>query len=170
MDNLFRLPFWRHLRYGGAIMTHINNLLSATDVAMLQPVLGMLLLTLIMCLWMYAMRIPAMQKAKIDPQDAAHVRDVQSLLPSSARRVADNYNHLFEAPTVFYALVFYIILMGNSDPLHVKCAWAYLIFRTLHSIVQASYNKVIHRFVLFMLSTGVMTVMIVREVMQLFIN
>jgi hypothetical protein len=71
--------------------------------AILQPVLVMALLTTAMAVWMYATRIPAMQKAGIEPNDA---RDKGALatLPASARWPADNYNHLFEQPTLFYAV------------------------------------------------------------------
>ncbi|MBS0222193.1 MAG: MAPEG family protein, partial [Proteobacteria bacterium] len=62
------------------------------------------LLSLVMSAWMSVVRLPAMRQAGLELQDAAHTVDLQARLPSSARRVADNYNHLFEAPTVFYAV------------------------------------------------------------------
>jgi hypothetical protein len=133
---------------------------------MLAPVLALIVLTLIVWIWMYATRIPAMQRAKIDPQSAAHPGSL-NVLPSSARRVADNYNHLLEQPTIFYALAFLIVLAGRTDPLYVELAWAYVGLRVVHTLIQCTVNIVNLRFLVFALSTIVLMVMTVRAVMQM---
>jgi hypothetical protein len=108
-----------------------------------------------------------MRAAGMDPQDAAHTRSLDSL-PSSARRVADNYNHLFEQPTIFYALVLYIVFKGHTDGLHICMAWAYVGLRVLHSLIQCTVNIVNLRFLVFVLSTLVLTAMTAREVLSFF--
>jgi len=138
--------------------------LSPNALSVLHAVLGMGVLSLVMFIWMYATRLPAMSAAKLDPQSAAHPGSLNAL-PSEARRVADNYNHLWEAPTLFYAMAFYIVLTGHADQLHVLCAWAYLGLRVLHSLVQATINKVALRFALFALSWIALGIMIVRELL-----
>ena len=85
--------------------------------SLLTPMLALIAWSLVIWIWMYATRIPAMRAAKIAPQDAAHPGALDRL-PSSARRVADNYNHLFEQPTIFYALVLYTVFKGHTDGLH----------------------------------------------------
>lgn len=134
--------------------------------SMLAPVLALIVLTLLVWIWMYATRIPAMQRAKIDPQAAAHPGSLD-VLPSSARRVADNYNHLLEQPTIFYALVFVIVLLGHSDALYVDLAWAYVGLRVMHTLIQCTVNIVNLRFLVFALSTIVLMAMTVREVMAM---
>ena len=134
--------------------------------SMLTPVLALVTLTLIVWIWMYLTRIPAMQAAKIDPQSAMHPGSLDAL-PSSVRRVADNYNHLMEQPTIFYALVFYIVLAGHSDQLHIWLAWAYVGLRVIHTLIQCTVNIVMLRFTVFSLSTVVLMVMAVRELMML---
>ncbi len=138
--------------------------LSADAVGMLLAVFALNALTAIMMLWMYATRLPAMQRAGLDPQTAAHVADLHGKLPQSAERVADNYNHLTEAPTIFYAVALGIVVIGAADPLHGACAWAYVGFRALHSLVQATINRVALRFVLFSLSWLALIVMIGRAI------
>jgi hypothetical protein len=140
---------------------------SVYAVQLLQSVIALGVLTLVMFLWMYATRIPAMNKAQVDPQAAMHPGSL-GVLPSEVRRVADNYNHLFEAPTLFYGLVPVIVLLGHADALHVQCAWAYVGLRVLHSLVQATINKVMIRFLLFSLSWVAMGIMIVREAIAAF--
>ena len=65
----------------------------------LTPVLILISWTAVMWLWMYATRIPAMQKAKINPDDARHPGTYGDRLPANVRAIADNYNHLHEQPT-----------------------------------------------------------------------
>ena len=136
--------------------------LSTEAVSMLRAILAMGVLSLVMFVWMYATRLPAFSKAKLDPQEAMHPGSYHDRIPSEVRRVADNYNHLFEAPTLFYAMTLAIVLLGLADFVHVWCAWAFVALRALHSVVQATVNKVALRFGLFALSWIAMGIMIVR--------
>ena len=129
----------------------------------LTPVLALIAWSLLVWLWMYATRIPAMQKAGIDPQDAAHPGSL-SALPSQVRAVADNYNHLMEQPTIFYALAFYLHLSGHADSLNVTLAWAYVATRVIHSLVQNTANIVALRFLIFTGSTLVLAAMVCRDI------
>lgn len=122
---------------------------------MLTPALALISWTLLIWIWMYILRIPAMQSAGIDPDDARHPGSLDAL-PTAARQVADNYNHLHEQPTLFYALVFYTALAGNGDALAVNLAWAYVGLRVLHSLIQNTFNRVLARFTVFALSTVVL--------------
>ncbi len=134
--------------------------------SILTPVLALVCLSLLVWIWMYATRIPAMQKVKIDPQTARHPGALD-VLPTAARQVADNYNHLMEQPTIFYALVFYIYLTGHSDQTHIWLAWTYVALRVAHTLIQGTVNIVNVRFLVFALSTIVLMVMAVREVIAL---
>ncbi len=134
--------------------------------SILTPVLVLICLSLLVWIWMYATRIPAMSKAGIEPQSAMHPGSLDGL-PSSARRVADNYNHLMEQPTIFYAMVFYIYLAGIVDPLFIWLAWIYAGLRVVHSLIQCTANIVNLRFLLFSTSTLVLMIMAVRAVLAL---
>ena len=129
---------------------------------LLLSVFALAALTAVMMLWMYATRLPAMQRAGLDPQAAAHTAALRGKLPASAERVADNYNHLTEAPTIFYAVALGIVAMGAADQIHVFAAWAYVGLRATHSLVQATVNRVTLRFVLFSLSWAALILMIGR--------
>ncbi len=134
--------------------------------AILQPVIVLGLWTAIMMLWMYATRIPAMNKAGMDPQAAQHVKNIE--LPSNVARIADNYNHLFEQPTLFYATALTIAVMGHGDATNVMLAWTFVILRIIHSLVQATINIVMLRFSIFVLSWLVLIIMLVREAVVIF--
>jgi hypothetical protein len=134
------------------------------DNAMLSPALALITWTLIVWIWMYATRLPAMTAANIDADDARHPGSLD-VLPSKVRAVADNFNHLHEQPTVFYALVFYCTLAGTADGTNVTLAWAYVGLRVVHSLVQNTVNKVMIRFSVFSLSSLVLIAITVRNLL-----
>jgi hypothetical protein len=123
--------------------------------------------TLCMWLWMYATRIPAMNAARIDPQNAAHPGSL-SMLPSRVRSVADNYNHLHEQPTIFYALMFFAALTGGGDGLAMQLGWAYVACRIVHSLVQATANRVVVRFGVFAVGSLVLMALTIKELARVF--
>lgn len=137
-------------------------------IATLQPVFAVGILTTAMALWMVVTRIPAMSKHGIEPKQAAVTSKLHDLLPQEIMRVSDNYNHLFEQPTLFYAVAISIAVLGHVDTLYVQCAWAYAVLRILHSIVQATTNVVEIRFGLFALSWAVLGTMTLREAVAVF--
>jgi hypothetical protein len=129
---------------------------------LLEPVLATVMLHAVVWIWMTITRGMAMSQAGISLEQARHTADLQQL-PDPSRQVADNYNHLFELPTVFYALVFYIWAMGHADPIHVACAWCFFGSRVVHSIVQGTVNRVAIRFPIFALGWVLIVIMTVRE-------
>ena len=143
--------------------------LDASAISILQAMFGVGLLTFVMALWMSVTRLPAMKRAGLTLADAAHTADLRPRLESSARRISDNYNHLFEAPTVFYAVSLGVVAAGLADPLYAACAWAFLGFRVAHSLVQATFNRVPVRIVFYLLSWAALAVMIIRPLLTLHI-
>lgn len=136
--------------------------------AMLQPVFVLGLLTIVMTIWMFATRIPAMSRLGIDPQKGQDTVRLLDLLPPEVNRVSNNYNHLFEQPTLFYAVALSVALLGHTDTLHVACAWIYVVLRIAHSLVQATVDIVLVRFSLFLMSWVALAIIIVRESLALF--
>lgn len=132
----------------------------------LTPMLALICWTMIMWVWLYATRLPAMQAAGID---AAKLREKSELdvLPRRVRQVADNYNHLHEQPVLFYALVVYTQLAGTGDGLMVALAWAYVGLRVAHSLWQSLVNFIPIRFAIFALATLALIAMAARNLLAL---
>lgn len=128
---------------------------------MLAPMLALILWTFVVWVWMYATRIPAMQAAGLDPANIKQKADLD-LLPMRVKQIADNYNHLHEQPTIFYALVTYCVLAGVADAPNLWLAWAYVGARVVHSIVQCTWNYVPVRFTIFSLGSVALMVIAVR--------
>jgi len=140
-----------------------------TNLEFLTPVLILVLWTLIMWIWMYATRLPAMTKAKIDPNDARHPGTYADKIPSNVRAVADNYNHLHEQPTIFYALMLFAAATGGGGTTMLYLAFAYAGLRIVHSLVQVLSPNVSLRFLVFASSTIVLIVMAVMEALRVFL-
>jgi hypothetical protein len=137
------------------------------DHGLLAPVAALILWTLVIWIWMYATRLPAMSRSGVDPQAAKHPGSLDGL-PSWARQVADNYNHLMEQPTIFYAAALALHVQGETNPINIGLAWAYVTLRVAHSLVQCTVNIVALRFMLFTLSTLALMALAVHLALALF--
>lgn len=131
---------------------------------LLVPVFVLVVWSIIMLIWMAAFRIPALAKAKIPPEQARGGRgqDLDRILPRETNWPAHNYVHLMEQPTIFYATVIGLVILGQSAALNVGLAWAYVAIRVVHSIWQATVNTIPVRASLFFVSTIVLAVLAVR--------
>jgi len=114
----------------------------------LEPILAMVFLHAFVLVWMIIVRKKAMTDMSMVMEDAKYLIDLNTL-PAYARQAADNYNHLFELPTLFYALIFYVWAIGHVDAIHIGCAWAFVASRVIHTLVQCTFNNVTVRFSVF---------------------
>jgi hypothetical protein len=128
----------------------------------LAPLTALLLLTCVVWAWMYITRLPAIGKMgmKMDP-DLPNGQQM-SELPPRVRWKADNYNHLLEQPTLFYAVSLTLALLGAGEGTNVALAWCYVALRVVHTLQQTLWNKIEVRFMLFSLSSLVLITMVVR--------
>ncbi|PGG96619.1 hypothetical protein GX51_07744 [Blastomyces parvus] len=124
----------------------------------LGPVIALNLWTFFMEGWMYAKRIPAISKYKIPMDPNLPKEQMSAKYPAYIRWVADNYNHLMEQPTQFYAVALSIALMhGNKgSKTDVALAWSYVGLRVIHSLVHVSTNNITTRFMVFVSSSFVL--------------
>ena len=89
-------------------------------------------------------------------------------MPDEVQWKAHNYNHLHEAPTVFYAVALLLALVGSGDGMNALIAWIYVGLRIIHSLVQATANVVMVRFVLYALSSVALMVLIFHAAIVVF--
>lgn len=134
----------------------------------LAPVVALLTWTMVMWLWMYAVRLPALTASGLKPDDARNTKALDELLPAKTQWPAHNYNHLHEAPTLFYAVAIVLALIGQGDGVNAALAWAYVGLRVAHSLVQATINKVALRFALYALSSIALMALIFHAGMAVF--
>jgi hypothetical protein len=134
----------------------------------LAPVVALVLWSFVMWAWLYATRLPAMIRNKIiyDPHRPAE--EFHARLPAQVRWKADNYNHLMEQPTLFYAVALTLALLGAGAGLNSVLAWLYVGLRIAHSFVQATVNIVPLRFAVFMAASLVLLALSVRAALVVF--
>ena len=138
------------------------------SIPILAPVIALVLWSFVMWAWLYATRLPAMVRHKVryDPLQPAEAFSAQ--LPPQVRWKADNYNHLMEQPTLFYAVALTLALAAPDNALAVVLAWIYVALRVAHSLVQAIINRVIPRFAIFMISSLVLLALTVAAALAVF--
>ncbi|HQV02980.1 MULTISPECIES: MAPEG family protein [unclassified Novosphingobium] len=128
--------------------------------------------TMIMWVWMYATRIPAINKLPKPTEPGADQgwtgAMLEQLIPREVQWKAHNYNHLHEAPTVFYAVALALAILDKGHGLNLTIAWAYVGLRIVHSIFQATVNKVMPRFALFALSSLCLMALTLHLILALF--
>lgn len=136
----------------------------------MSPVLALVVWTLVILVWLYVRRIPAMRKAGIDPAKIKGSESYASLPPMNPKAVwvADNYNHLHEQPVIFYALCIYSHLVGLADGINVGLAWAYVVIRVVHSLIQITTNYVPLRFAVFNIGSLMLVILAVRNMLWMF--
>jgi hypothetical protein len=135
---------------------------------LLAPATVLVLWTLVMLVWTASTRLPALKAAGIDMSKAVGGRgqDLEGVLPPNINWKAHNYAHLVEQPTLFYAIVGILAIMGQVSGTAVALAWAYVGLRIAHSLVQATVNKIAWRFPIFAASTLVLLVLAVMALMR----
>ena len=137
----------------------------------LQPVTVLAAWTMVMWVWMYATRLPAMSKVPgLDTKTMVGGigADLDKVIPGKVQWIAHNYNHLHEQPTVFYAVALSLAFMGAGDGFNAQIAWAYVILRIVHSLFQALVNRVMIRFGIFVLASIALIMLVVHAVITAF--
>ncbi len=137
------------------------------ELSILAPAAALVVWSLIMLFWMAGTRLPALSKIGIDLSKAVGGRgaDIDPNVPPSVAWKSHNYAHLMEQPTIFYATVMILAISGGATEFSVVLAWAYTILRIIHSIWQATVNKVGIRFIFFLLSTICLLILAVQALL-----
>ena len=131
----------------------------------LLPVAVLVIWSLVVLAWAASARFPAAAALKIDIEDAKRTADLTAKLPAGVQYKMDNYNHLMEQPTLFYAAAVSLAVLGAGTGLNLTLAWAYVGIRIVHSFVHGTSNVVKLRFPLFLLSTACLLTLAVRLAM-----
>jgi hypothetical protein len=121
--------------------------------AIFGPVLGTIILTLIVWVYMYSKRIPFLQNCGIPLEQLVKPGELARLSPPAVNNPSDNLKNLFEIPVLFYVLALYLFATKQVDNGYVNAAWVFFIFRVLHSLIHCTYNTIMHRFYAYAIAT-----------------
>ena len=135
---------------------------------LLAPVIALVIWTAVMWAWMYATRIPAILRLRIKLDGHLPRGEQMATLPAVVRWKADNYNHLFEQPVLFYATAISLAMLGDTSGASLMLAWGYVALRIVHSLWQALFNRIPVRFALFLLSSLALFALVARAALRVF--
>ena len=130
------------------------------------PFFGIIVLTMIVWMYMYYLRLSFIAREQIDPQSLATVKQGEKIFPPDISKPSENLINLFEMPVLFYAVCLYLYATGSVDGLYLVMAFGFLAFRLLHSIIHCTYNKVTHRFYMYVISSLMLWIMILRAIIS----
>jgi hypothetical protein len=126
----------------------------------LLPAMALVALTFVVMVRMYMTRVAQMKRERIHPQAVAtSAQAAQKLTDSGA---ADNFRNLSELPVLFYFGVAVALALGVHDAGLLGLAWVFVALRVVHSVIQCSYNKVMHRFKAFLAGSLVLMLFWIR--------
>lgn len=108
------------------------------------PAFAMVALTIVVWLRMYLTRVAQMKRERIHPQAVATSAQASARLTDS--RAADNFRNLFELPVLFYLALVVAAVAGLVTTTILVLAWLFVLLRIAHSAIHCTYNKVMHRF------------------------
>lgn len=139
--------------------------MSQTDI--FAPFFVLMLLTIVVWFVMYARRIPlsirsGLHPNKLTPQELARIS------PPKVSNPSDNLKNLFELPVIFYAMSIYLYVTGQVDSFYLSLAWAFAGLRVAHSIVHCTFNTVLLRFGIYVVSALALWAIVLRAFVQYF--
>jgi hypothetical protein len=140
--------------------------------ALLRPVITLVLWSFVMMIWLYVKRIPAFKRLNLQGKNPNQLTksQLEALMPAEIRWPADNYNHLMEQPTLFYAVVGILAISNDTNQLNLLLAWAYVLLRIVHSLLQATYNPIWWRFTVFITASALLFLLSVRTAFIVFLK
>jgi hypothetical protein len=135
----------------------------------LLPVAVLVAWSILMMLWMVIARFGAMRARGISLRGVVGGRPgmLDGVIEERAQWKAHNYIHLMEQPTLFYAIALTLAVAGEGDGVNALIAWAYVALRVLHSLIQATVNVVLYRFLVFMLASLALIALTLHALMAL---
>ena len=136
----------------------------------LLPMFSMIVLTAGVSALLLGSRLPSIIRHFGHLQGAMHSDELRPRLSPRMRFITDNYNHLFEQPVLFYALVVYLHLSELADDLQVQMAWLYVLARVVHSLIHLTSNNVSARALTFATATIMLIAMILRAGLALLLS
>ncbi len=139
----------------------------ATAESILLPMLGMMLLTFAVWVYMYVLRIGHIVRQRIHPQKLTTPDKVAALIPEPVSYPAYNFRNLLELPILFYALCLLLYVAGTVDSWDLLAAWLFLVLRIVHSAIHCTVNIVRYRFYAYFASALVLWIMLVRVVLRI---
>lgn len=121
---------------------------------MLHPLIAIVALTLGVSLVLLQRRILQFCSGEAKAQD--YVYGGNSEAEGTAKLANRNLANLFEMPVLFYVLCLATMQTNVPTTLLLPLAWGYVTCRAAHTLIHLTYNNVMHRAMLYIISNAVL--------------
>ncbi len=139
--------------------------MSEPDLRLVWPLAAMVALTLVVWIRLYFERIGEMRERRIHPQKVATQQLAAGVLTRT--QAADHFRNLFEMPVLLYAGVAVALATGMRCDFLVYAAWTFVALRIAHATIHLTYNRVMHRFPIYVASSVVVWLFWIGLVVEL---
>lgn len=133
-----------------------------------QPVVALLLLTFVVWLNLLIRRVGYMKANRIHPESVKSPEQVAAKVTDYANAPANNFRNLTEVPIVFYVVCCVAYFVNQVDDMMIYMAWGFVLLRVVHSVIQCTYNRVMHRFAAYLASSFLVWLMLLRLAFGIF--
>lgn len=123
--------------------------------AVFYPVVALAGHTFLVWCWMYADRLRAVVRHKV-PIDVFRDQRTAAGAKGGTSTSSDNLKNLFELPVLFYVAAIVLFVTHNVTQAMLWLCWLFVLGRVVHSLIHITYNKVIHRFSVYVFSSVVL--------------
>lgn len=121
------------------------------------PCLAMLLLTFVVMLRMFSLRVRAVKNKDIEMK---YFKTYNSgTVPALMMQADRHFINLFEVPVLFYMVCIFSVITFHVDAKMLWAAWIYVFFRAAHAFIHLTVNKIIPRMMAYTFSWGVLLYM-----------
>ncbi|HVZ29343.1 MAG TPA: MAPEG family protein [Asticcacaulis sp.] len=113
----------------------------------LWPMAAMAGLTFVILSLIPMFRVGDVSAGRVSVQDFQYGESER--VPDRTKLYNRNYMNLLELPVLFYVVGLILFINDSLTPLELGLAWAFVLFRTVHSVVHLTLNRVTLRLSLF---------------------
>lgn len=130
------------------------------------PVFFQVMLTLGILFTLGILRYRSVGQRTVNPKDYVLMTG-QDQWPVMLQRLSRAFHNQLEVPLLFYVWVLMLLVTEVQASMFLTLAWVYVGLRYLHAFIHIVYNKVIHRFTIFVFSSLLLAVMWVLFIFEI---
>lgn len=119
------------------------------------PIFLMIALYFLIWIYMFITRLQGMMINRISA-DKLDIPSKKALLPENLNLASYNFTNLFEMPLLFLLFAIACQQMNLVDEMFINGSYLFIILRYVHSFIHVTYNRVMHRFTVYVLSSAIL--------------
>ena len=131
--------------------------------SLIYPMAALVFLTFSMMYLLLVLRVKAVRSRKVSPRYFKLNKGDD--VPDNMLAVSQNYSNLFELPALFYLVCVLAIIINQRAEYFIIHAWAFVLFRYIHSYIHVTYNHILHRLAAFAVSGFILLSMWVKIIL-----